>query len=313
MRIRTLIICLLLLFYLTACSSGLKITRTGQDKPWAGPYVSGMNGVENLTFDGAGNMFVTGLDGLIYRVVPTDDPFRGRIADKKKIGKMCLDVEVGPDNMLYAGVLDEKGISRICRISMDFTNVTPVSSPIQGLNGMTQDRSGYLYIASSNLSFFNPKGCVLRTKIGNDNSFINPEVFIETGGITDGLAFSPDESLLYVTNLDGKLISVDMKTKEKKVIYAPGKLQLFDDIDTAADGTVWMCFNSEMAIITVKDGVVTAGYSSGDLKAPSSCKFGKGPGFRSDFLYITEFGMKGRSMKMNGRGVYVMPVSEIND
>jgi len=311
MRIRISIISLLLLFCLTACSSGLKIIHTGQDKPWAGPYVSGMNGVENLTFDGAGNMFVTGLDGMIYRVVPTDDPFRGRIADKKKIGKMCLDVEAGPDGMLYAGVMDEKGISRICRISMDFTSVTPISSPVQGLNGMAQDRSGYLYIASSNLSFFNPKGCVLRAKIGDDNSFINPEVFIETGGITNGLAFSPDESKLYVPNLNGVLMAVDMKTREKKVLYSPGKLQIFDDLDTAADGTVWLCFNSEMAIISVKDGLVTAGYRTGDLKAPSSCKFGKGPGFRPDFLYITEFGMKGRSLKMNGRGVFVMPVPEI--
>ncbi|HEY9161655.1 MAG TPA: SMP-30/gluconolactonase/LRE family protein [Desulfomonilia bacterium] len=311
MRIRISIISLLLLFCLTACSSGLKIIHTGQDKPWAGPYVSGMNGVENLTFDGAGNMFVTGLDGMIYRVVPTDDPFRGKIADKKKIGKMCLDVEAGPDGMLYAGVMDEKGISRICRISMDFTSVTPISSPVQGLNGMAQDRSGYLYIASSNLSFFNPKGCVLRAKIGDDNSFINPEVFIETGGITNGLAFSPDESKLYVTNLNGVLMAVDMKTREKKVLYSPGKLQIFDDLDTAADGTVWLCFNSEMAIISVKDGLVTAGYRTGDLKAPSSCKFGKGPGFRPDFLYITEFGMKGRSLKMNGRGVFVMPVPEI--
>ncbi len=313
MRIRTFTIFLIILFYLTACSSGLKIMRTDQDKPWTRPYVSGMHGVENLAFDGAGNMFATGLDGMIYRVVPTDDPFKGRIADQKKIGKMCLDVEVGSDGMLYAGVMDEKGDSRICRISSDFTSMTPLSSPIEGLNGMAQDRSGYLYIASSNLSFFNPKGRVLRAKIGDDSSFMNPEVFIETSGITNGLAFSPDESRLYVTNLNGVLMSVDMKTMGKTVLYSPGKLQIFDDLDIAEDGTVWLCFNSEMAIISVKDGIVTAGYSPGELKAPSSCKFGKGPGFRPDFLYITEFGMKGRSMKMNGRGIFVLPVTEIPD
>jgi sugar lactone lactonase YvrE len=312
MRIRTWIICLLL-FCLTACSSGLKITRTGQDKPWAGPYVSGMHGVENLAFDGAGSMFVTGLDGMIYRVVPTDDPYRGRIADKKKIGKMCLDVEIGPDGMLYAGVMDKKGVSRIYRISRDFTNVTPVSSPIEGLNGMAQDKSGNLYIASSNMSLFSPKGRVLRAKIGDDASFMKPEVFIETSGITNGLAFSPDESKLYVTNLNGVLMTVDMKTREKKVLYSPGKFQIFDDLDTAEDGTLWMCFNSKMAVISVKNGLVAAAYSPDDLRAPSSCKFGKGPGFRPDFLYITEFGMKGRSMNMNGRGVFVMPVSEIQE
>ncbi len=313
MRIRTLTICLIILFCLTACSSGLKIMSTGHDKPSEKPYVSGMHGVENLAFDGTGNMFVTGLDGMIYRVVPTDDPYRGKIADKKKVGKLCLDVEVGPDGMLYAGVMDEKGVSKIWRISRDFTSMIPLSSPIQGLNGIAQDRSGYLYIASSNLSFFNPKGCVLRAKIGDDANFMNPEVFIETGGITNGLAFSPDESKLYVTNLNGMLMAVDMKTKEKTVLYSPGKLQIFDDLDIAEDGTVWLCFNSEMAIISVKDGIVTAGYSPGELKAPSSCKFGKGPGFRPDFLYITEFGMKGRSLKMNGRGIFVLPVNGIPD
>jgi hypothetical protein len=312
MRVNTKTFCFILfLFFLTSCSSGLKIISIGQDKPWFKPYVLGMHGVENLTFDGMGNMFVTGLDGMIYRVVPTDDPYTGRITDKQKIGKMCLDVEVGPDNQLYVGVLNDKDEYRIYRIHRDFTNAVPISSPIPGLNGMVQGRDGYLYIASSNMSFLNPKGSVLRSKIGDDRSFTNPEVFIETGGITDGLAFSSDESRLYITNLDGRLIEVDMVTKQKKILYAPGKIHLFDDLDTAKDGTVWMCFNSEQAIVPVKDGLVTLGYRTGDLKAPSACKFGKGPGFRPDFLYITEFGLKGRSMNMNGRGVFVMPLSEI--
>jgi len=302
---------ILSLFFLTACSSGLKIISIGQDKPWFKPYVSGMHGVENLTFDGLGNMFVTGLDGMIYRVVPTEDQYSGRITDKKKIGKMCLDVEVGSDDMLYVGVLNDKDEHRIYRVNKDFTNAVPISSPIEGLNGMAQDRDGYLYIASSNMSFLNPKGRVLRSKIGDDGSFRNPEIFIETGGITDGLAFSPDETRLYITNLDGRLIEVDMRTKKKKILYAPGKFHLFDDMDTSKDGTVWMCFNSEQAIVPVKDGLVTIGYRTGDLKAPSSCKFGKGLGFRPDFLYITEFSLKGRSMNMNGRGVFVMPLSDI--
>jgi sugar lactone lactonase YvrE len=300
-----------IMFFLTACSSGLKIISIGQDKPWFKPYVSGMHGVENLTFDGMGNMFVTGLDGTIYRIIPTEDPYSGRIADKRKIGKMCLDVEVGSDGQLYVGVLNDKDEHRIYRVNKDFTNAVSISSPIAGLNGMVQDRDGYLYIASSNMSFLNPKGRVMRSKIGDDESFKTPEVFIETGGITDGLAFSSDESKLYITNLDGRLIEVDMKTKQKKILYAPGKIHLFDDIETAKDGTVWMCFNSELALVPVMDGLVTLGYRTGDLKVPSACKFGKGSGFRPDFLYITEFGLKGRSMNMNGRGVFVMPLSEI--
>ena len=66
--------------------------------------------------------------------------------------------------------------------------------------------------------------------------------------------------------------------------------------------------NSERAIVRIVNGKAERGYRVGDLGAPSSCKFGKGDRFRTDYLYITELGRKGRSLKTKGRGIWVLPI-----
>ena len=76
MKKSILSLCFLLLFAIS-CGKGPEITQVGQDSPWASPYVSSssvseIEGLENLAFDGEGSMFVTGLNGYIFRVVPTD-------------------------------------------------------------------------------------------------------------------------------------------------------------------------------------------------------------------------------------------------
>ncbi len=76
--------------------------------------------------------------------------------------------------------------------------------------------------------------------------------------------------------------------------------------------TGWFWLNSHRAIVPVENGVLTGtGYQVGSIGAPSSCAFGKGAGFRSDFLYITEFGQKPLSSTKDGRGLWVFPVEEI--
>ncbi|MCU0822354.1 MAG: hypothetical protein MUC95_07775 [Spirochaetes bacterium] len=77
------------------------------------------------------------------------------------------------------------------------------------------------------------------------------------------------------------------------------------------DGTVWFCLYSERMIVHIKNGKPEKGHGAGEMSASSACNFGKGPGFRSDFLYVTEFGLKGRSFTMNGEGIRVIPVGEI--
>lgn len=292
---------ILFFLILSAGCGGIKPIDTD-----GGPYVGGMHGVENLTFDGAGALFVTGLDGMLYRIEPTADPLRGRIAAYKKIGVMCYGIEVGPDGLVYVGLKDESGARRIARIDKHFTALTYLSGHIPGLNGFAQSR-GYLYFTSSNESILRPRGRIYRVRFGADENFKQPEVVVDKAGVVNGLAFSPDQGVLYYTETLQGLWAFDLATQARRRIHIPGALQVFDDLTTGTDGTVWLCLNSAQALIAIKDGKVRRAYRVGDLKAPSSCAFGVGPGFRPDFLYITEFGLKGRSLKMDGRGVWVLP------
>gem|GEM_PF-1254704 len=298
---------------ISAACGGLRITQLGSPAgdSWGRAYISGMHGVENLAFDGKGGLYVCGLDGTLYKLAPGDRAFRGRIVAEKKIGVMCLGIEVGPDGMLYVAVKDEKGMKRIVKINQALDRVTPLTEPIAGLNGFEQDR-GYLYYTSSNESKLCPQGAIYRVRMRNEEDFKNPEIFVKDAGMVNGLAFSPDGRILYYTETFNGLWMYDIARNEKKKIFSPpGLLHVFDDLTVGPDGTVWLCLNSECAIVTIKDKRPVAAYRVGDLKAPSSCEFGKGPGFDPECLYITEFGLKGRSFTMNGRGVWVLPVRTI--
>ncbi|HQP31492.1 MAG TPA: SMP-30/gluconolactonase/LRE family protein [Deltaproteobacteria bacterium] len=300
---------LLILFCLllgTGCSGFHPIdTLADGDR---GPYVDGMHGAENLCFDGAGALFVTGLDGTLYRIEPTTAQRHGRIAARRKIGVMCLGVEAGPDDQVYVGVTDERGERRIARIDKALTKLTTLTGHIPGLNGFAQAH-GYLYYTSSNERVICPRGRIYRVRLGEDADFSHPEVVVEKAGMVNGLAFSPDQGTLYYTETLGGLWAYDLAARSRRRIPIPGVLQVFDDLATGPDGTIWLCLNSAQAIVAVREGDVPRAFSIGDLKAPSSCAFGSGPGFREDFLYITEFGLKGRSLTMNGRGVWVVPTA----
>jgi len=306
----TALIIIILAGMITSCST-LRTVQVGQGQPWEKPYVEGMTGAENLSFDGKGNMFVTTLDGYVYRVEPTDDPFRGRIADMIKLGDSCLDIEVTPEDYLLVAVLTNKNAGRIARLTRDFTAIEFMTGEIPGINGMALDMKGSLFIASSDVSIINPRGCILKMDLDDDSTWMSPPVFIETSCITNGLSLNQDETKLYYTCLNSSVVEVDLKTKERVSILSQGMFQFFDDLDASSPGVIWFCHNSQYALIEVKDGLIINAYRVGDLKAPSSCKFGKRPGFNSAFLYITEFGMKGRSLKADGRGVFVLPVNEL--
>jgi sugar lactone lactonase YvrE len=268
-----------------------------------------MNGAENICFDGAGSMFISGLDGFIYRIAPTGNPYRGIITARKKFGRMCLGIESGPDGFIYAGVWTESGGRRIARISKNLVLVKFLTGDIEGLNGFEQ-RDGYLYFAQSDMGIFFPKGKISRAKFSDDESFNKPETVVDGAGMVNGLAFSPDGKTLYYTETFNGVWACDMGTGSRKKIFSPsGLLQVIDDLDVSPDGTVWACFNSDKAILRIAGQGAPDEYSIGELGAPSSCRFGRGPGFKKDFLYITEFGLKGRSTVKDGRGVWAFPVN----
>lgn len=300
-----------LLFFISACSSGLNIKKIGQGKDTISPYVDGMNGVENLVFDGNGAMFVTSLDGYIYKVVPTENKFKGKIELVKKVGDMCLGVEIADKDHIFVVVEDEDGDKRIIKFSKDFKTKTAVTKVISGLNGILVE-GDYLYYVSSNLNIFWKSGNIYRLKL-NATIETKPELVVKDTYISNGLTFSKDKKTLYYTNLFNSLYSYNLKTKKKQKIFDPsGFLHMYDDIETLSDGTILMCFNSEKGIVPFKKGIKPKNILRiGNMAVPSACRIGKGKGFLKDHLYVTEFGPKGRSLDMSGRGVWMVPISEI--
>jgi sugar lactone lactonase YvrE len=150
--------------------------------------------------------------------------------------------------------------------------------------------------------------------MGKDETFQKPEVFLDGVGLVNGLAFSPDESILYFTETLSGVFSLDMVTRKKEQIFKPaGWLPVVDDLAVAPDGGVWVCYNSKEALLPIVNNRPTGVLQPvPGMGAPSSCRFGKGPGFRSDCLYVTEFGLKGRSLTKNGRGVWMFPASQVS-
>ena len=315
---------ILILLNLTACSSGLNIIKLGEDSasPWREAFVDCMNGAENLAFDGKGSMYVSGLDGFIYKIRPTENPYRGYVELKEKVGDICFDIEMGPDGFIYVGIEKKIGtrkVRRIAKLTENLLNLTYLSDHISDLNGMAQDHQGYLYYTSSKL--FSQKGVIYRVKFGKDENFKHPETVIDNVGLVNGLTFfhdGPDGPVLYYTELTNGVwkFRLNGSNEKPKQIFRPsGSLQIFDDLTTDRKGNIWFTVNSDRAMVLIKAPLEnvqpTDAYRIGVLGAPSSCKFGIGSGFRSDFLYITEFGLKGRSPVHNGRGVWVLPVDEI--
>jgi len=211
--------------------------------------------------------------------------------------------------MLYVAVEDDDENRRIARISKDFEDVTWITKSIQGINGITLDKSGRLYFAASNQSVISPRGRIYRLRL--DQEGLAPEIFVDDIGLVNGLAFSPDERILYYTEILNGVFSHDMKTGKNNRVFKPkGFFMIMDDLDVSPDGTLWVCLNSEKAIIRIKENVEPALVSIPRMGAPSACSFGKGPGVKENYLYITEFGLKGRVLTMNGRGLWALPVNE---
>ena len=301
--------------FATACSTGLIIRETPIDATWRNPYVASQpefepfKGVENLTFDGEGAMYVSGLNGFIYKVAPTADLFHGTIVAAKKVGKLCLGIVVGPDGFIYIGVEDEHGDNRIAKISKDFATVTFLTTGnTKGLNGLSKGADGFLYFGSSRIFPYFAGGKLFRARIGDDASFAKPELLAEGLGVVNGVVIAPDAKTVYFTETFGSLKRLDLATKAVTKVFTPkGFFTVLDDLTLAPDGSFWVALNSSGCILHLIDGKPEYCAKVGDLKVPSSLRFGSGPGFNPDDLYVSEFGPTRRMLTMKGRGVWSYP------
>jgi sugar lactone lactonase YvrE len=306
LRISAVIVLLLIV----GCSSGLQNIRTEGQGPWTKAYVDNIGGLENISFDGQGSMFVSGFTGNVYRIEPTENPYRGKVTASRKLGIWCTGIEVGPDGYVYTAVTDDKQRYRIAKLDRRLESLEWLTGYIDGMNGFTQ-HEGYLYYTSSNLSFFFPKGRVFRSQFSSSESFRSPEVFLDNLKNVNGIKFSPDGMIFYYTDLLRGLNAYDIKTKKTSLVFGKGIMTIYDDFEITPEGDIWLCINSQGTIAFISKGKVGKAFHIGDLKTPSSCKLGSGPGFKKEFLYVTELSLKKSSTKFDGRGLWAVPLSEL--
>jgi hypothetical protein len=308
---RKLVLLLAVLFAVSACGPAPYVRNVLFDKegPYGGMYLKGIKGAENLDFDGNGAMYVTTLDGNLYRVVPGENPNKGEIAASRKLGKRCFGVCAAPDNTVYAGVELTSVDRRIFRLDSALEKEPEaLSGAIQGLNGM-EIRDGYLYYTTSDEGLTRAaSGKILRVSLASPD-FKNPETVVDNAGCANGIAFSPNGKILYYTATYDGVWLYNLVNKEHRQIATAELLGIADDLDVAKDGTVWFCSNSQKGVVPVKREKVQAGYRLMGMGAPSSCKFGKGPGFDPNTLYITELSRRARCLRFNGRGVWALPLN----
>ncbi len=298
------------LLSITGCGSGLQNIRTEGQEPWTSAYVDNIGGLENISFDGQGSMFVSGFTGNVYRIEPTENPYRGKMTASRKLGAWCTGIEVGPDGYVYTAVTEDKHRYRIAKLDRNLETLEWLTGYIDGMNGFTQ-HEGYLYYTSSNLSFFFPKGRVFRSQFALPETFKNPEVFLDNLKNVNGIKFSPDGMIFYYTDLLRGLKAYDLKTKKTCLVFGKGITTLYDDFEITPEGDKWLCMNSEGTLAFISKGKAEKAFHIGDLKTPSSCKLGTGPGFKKDFLYVTELSLKQSSTKFDGRGVWAVPLSDL--
>ena len=290
---------LVLIMLLAGCSAGHERLKLDAEL-----YVGGLQGAENLTFDGRGNLYVTGLDGVIYLVRPAGP--QGRVVSRAKLGRLCFGV-VYYEGWVYAGVRragDGLLDGRIMQLGPDLSDRSLLTAAIPGLNGFAL-KDKYLYYTSSE-GIFLRHGRVYRVNLDAAN-FEDPEIFADDLGWVNGLAFAADGQTLYYTEMFGGLWQFDVTTGEKSRIYDPGFGQIFDDLDVAPDGSLWVCFNSGAALMHFDaHGGLEGVYEVSRMGAPSACAFAGDPAFGDEGLYVTEFGRKGGSLKKDGRGVWLV-------
>jgi hypothetical protein len=170
-------------------ANGIKSTFVGSD----------LNGPVGVTFDTAGNIYVSNSDGSIKKFPANGDPFVPMATGQNAPTGLV----VGPDGVLYAAI---SGDNKIVKISTPgspvlFTNLTAGSNP----QGIAFDADGNLLVAAKGtdeIRKFKPNGTTHQDDpIGTND--INDPVAV--------LPASPNTIAVVDSNNSGELVEIKLK------------------------------------------------------------------------------------------------------
>ena len=273
---------------LGVCLSGMALPGVVQAEPLE---VSGFSWVENLAFDGRGNLFVSELNrGEIWRIRP--DGSGGYRTELFLEGFVkVLGLAATPDGgEMYANAKLADGSYALIRFDPEVPGGWDLVVPLPKLgNGLVVEQSGLVYTACEG-SFFPGDGVVYEI---DPSSGTWSEIMNDLWA-ADGVALDQDALLLYVGEVvSGKIWVYDLASRQNLGFFqgvSGRKLEWVDDFTLSDDGE--FIFGADFhhgTIVHFQAGeedtqeVVYEGFM-----LPTSVEWGSGPGFHNTSLYVTE-------------------------
>lgn len=282
-------------------------------------FVQGMNACENLYVDkGTMRVYVTDLGGFLH-LLDGESREKLKLIKSLKIGQLGLGIDKGPDGSLYVGFsqYDTQGWIKkggaIYRVDPELRHFVKLTTDYPAINGLAFDGTGCCYFATSNFSFFHPKGTVYIMQIAPDGSYTTPEIFLDNIGLSNGLHYSARENRMYLSDTLETVSSFSPGGQSMDVIYRKTKyMESTDDICTDRQGNLWMSdpFDSTLKKYNPKKKQLVR-YDIDGIGQTSACGIREEEG--EEVLYVTEIKKKRDPMSdvYDGRGVLVVPMQSL--
>ncbi|MDD5223001.1 MAG: SMP-30/gluconolactonase/LRE family protein [bacterium] len=280
--------------------------------------VDGMNGCENLYLEpDSFRLYVTDLTGRINLI---DGPSRSElklVKSKKIAGECALGIGAGPDGRLYVAASEKDWLKQggsVYRVDRDLEKAEKLTGNLPGINGLTFDRSGNLYLATSNMSFLRPRGAVYLMKIGPDGRFTVPEPWAGGRKIVNGMYFSGKENRLYFSETLSGVYRVDSGSGQAEKVFAKAKtMDFFDDLCQDQAGNLWVADPGSGSLKKYVSGTgELVRFKIRGIGQVSSCRIRVENG--EEIIYLTELKRQPNKVlfgKFDGRGVFSMPLTEL--
>jgi len=263
-------------------------------QPWHAQQVAkGFGVLENLSFDGTGGLLLSeqkgkgaivrlDADGTRSTVVPNAGSPGGQVVDGRTLyfttGNGIADG--------FLGLLGQAG-GGIDAVDLDTGVVTTVARGLTMPNGMIRLPDGS-FLVSRDLGLPGRT-----TRVFPDGT---TKAFAPSVTSTNGMAYDTSRDVVYLDstfNLTTTISVVDLQHPDAapRVIKIPGvgPLNSADDLTMGADGQLYVALNVAGRILRVDPDSGTQCTIASGLPLSSSLRFGRGPGWDANSLYVTSF------------------------
>jgi hypothetical protein len=250
---------------------------------------SGLGSLENLSFDGSGAMLLsrtTGSSGQIYRLTP-DGHGTTLVPDVASPGSIVAtggSAFFTTGNNFGSGILGHQD-GTIDQADLVTGDSHTVARGLTMPNGMARLPDG-TFIVSRNLGW--RTGLTKVSADGQTQSAYAPPL-----AITNGVAYDPVRNAV-ITSLDlhpaATLAIIDIAEPERiKRIYLGlfGLIGFPDDLTVGADGMLYLAMDAGF-VVRVNPEANSACILSYGLLGSTSVRFGSGPGWDPQALYVTD-------------------------